>query len=89
MTSASHENHSAATVPAGDRALEFDFNVRAPLRAHIARCVNAGWKPDEILLALAEAADEIVQDRNLSGELRLAARQGTPEDPKPASSAEG
>lgn len=73
MTQEIHEDQPTATIPAGDRALEFDFSVRAPLRAHIARCVNAGWKPEEIVLALAEMASELVEDGDLLGKLQHAA----------------
>ena len=57
------------SIQADDRALEFDFSVRAPLRAHVARCLNAGWKPEEIVLALAEMASELVEDSDLLGKL--------------------
>lgn len=73
MTQEIDENQPPATIPAGDRALEFDFSVRAPLRAHIAKCVNAGWKPEEIVLALAEMASELVEDGDLLGKLPHAA----------------
>lgn len=89
MTQEIHENQPPATIPAGDRALEFDFSVRAPLRAHIARCVNAGWKPEEIALALAEIASEVLEGNDLLGELQSAPSAHSSDEWSGPSSANG
>ena len=49
------------SIPADQRAVEFDFAVRAPLRTHVVKCINSGWTPEEIALALGELADELAR----------------------------
>lgn len=54
------EDEAPQVIPSEERAVEFDFGVRAPMRAHVAACMRRGWKPNEIALAFAEMADELM-----------------------------